>query len=126
MDDQDQVVAICSIARIGRSYVDVRHMFSNAADGDRMQDQIIDAVMARSLHTDAAKTHVQLAWIVMQDLPDHPGKFIARLATEHPTIYVLEAATLAEIQDMLPLGLERSARQPGDPPEVIEIWFSVS
>ncbi len=80
--------------------------------------------MARSLHADAAKAHVQFAWIVMQDLPDHPGKFVARLATEHPTIYVLEAATLAEIQAMLPPGLERSERQPVDPPEVVEIWFS--
>ncbi len=45
-----------------------------------MQDQIIDAVMARSLHADATKTHVQFG---MQDLPSHPGKFVARLATNY-------------------------------------------
>jgi hypothetical protein len=34
------------------------------------------------------------------------------------------ADTLAELQAMLPPGLARSPRQPVDPPEVVEIWFS--
>ena len=34
------------------------------------------------------------------------------------------ADTLAELQAMLPPGLVQSPRQPIDPPEVMEIWFS--
>ena len=66
-----------------------------------MQDQIIGAATAYGLHADATIGHGQYGWIVMQDVPDHPGKFVARFATERPTIYVLEAATLAEVQEML-------------------------
>jgi hypothetical protein len=32
--------------------------------------------------------------------------------------------TLAEIHAKLPLPLARKARQPVDPPEVVEIWFA--
>lgn len=91
-----------------------------------MQDEIIDAATAYGLHADATIGHGQHGWIVMQDLPDHPGKFVARFATERPTIYVLEADTLAEVQERLPPGLKRSARQPADPPKAVEIWFSAS
>jgi len=88
-----------------------------------MSDQIIDAVMARSIQADAAKTHVLFAWIILKDQANYPGKFIARLATMRPTLYVIVANTLAEIRVMLPPGLERSAREMTDPPEVVEIWF---
>jgi hypothetical protein len=36
---------------------------------------------------------------------------------------VLLADTLGELNTQLPHGLERSDRQPADPPEVLEIWF---
>ena len=88
-----------------------------------MSDQIIDAVMARSIQADAAKAHVLFAWIILKDQDDYPGRVIARLATMHPTIYVMVADTLAEVQAMLPSGLERSAREMTDPSEIIEIWF---
>jgi hypothetical protein len=88
-----------------------------------MQDQIIDAVMARSIQADAAQAHVLFAWIVQHDPPKYPDKYVARLATMHPTIYVMVANTLAEVQAMLPPGLERSARDMTDPPEIVEIWF---
>ena len=40
---------------------------------------------------------------------DHPGEYIARLpALEHPTVYVLVGDTLAEVQAMLPPGLDLS------------------
>jgi hypothetical protein len=35
-----------------------------------MDDQIIDAVMARSLHADACRAHPLVGWIVMHDPPD--------------------------------------------------------
>ena len=89
-----------------------------------MPDQIIDVATARSLHAGADRSHVLFAWITQNDPPEHPGKFVARFATSHPTIYVMVADTLAEIHEVLPLGLARSERQPGDPPEVVEMWFS--
>jgi hypothetical protein len=49
------------------------------------QDQIIDAVMARAIQADAARTHPLLAWIVMQDEITYPGQFVARLVTDDPT-----------------------------------------
>jgi hypothetical protein len=52
------------------------------------------------------------------------SRFVARLVTTHPTIYLMLADTLAELQAMLPPGLERSPRQPADPPEVVEVWFA--
>lgn len=89
-----------------------------------MSDQIINADMARAIQSDAARQHVLSAWIVQHDLPEHPGQYIARFATDHPTIYVLMAETLAEVQRKLPPGLNRSDRWRDDPPNVVEIWFS--
>jgi hypothetical protein len=86
-------------------------------------DQIIDAVMAQSIQVDAERTHPLLAWIVMRDEENYPGQFVARLVTNAVTTYVLLADTLGGIHGQLPPGLERSDRQPADPPEVLEIWF---
>lgn len=86
-------------------------------------DQIIDTVMARSLHADACRYHSLVGWIVAWDDPHYPDRFIARLVTDRPAPYVLIADRLAEIQEQLPPGLVRSERQPADPPEVVEVWF---
>jgi hypothetical protein len=56
-------------------------------------DQVVDAVMARSIQEDAARTHPLLAWVVSQDKSHYPGKFVARLRTKTPTPYVLLANT---------------------------------
>ncbi len=90
----------------------------------RMADQLIDAAMAQSLTFDAVRSQVLFGWIIQNDPPEHPDKFVARFATAHPTIYVIVADSLAEIQEQLPPGLVRSGRQPADPPDVVEIWFS--
>jgi hypothetical protein len=87
------------------------------------QDQIIDAVMARSVQADAERTHPLLAWIVMRDEDAYPGRLMARLVTDGVTPYVLLAETLGELHAQLPPGLQRSDRQPSDPPEIVEIWF---
>ncbi len=79
--------------------------------------------MAPSIQADATKAQVLFAWIILKHQADYPGQVIARLATMHPTIYVMVADTLAEVQAMVPPGLERSARAMTDPPEVVEIWF---
>ena len=88
-----------------------------------MPDQIIDPATARSLQADVDRTHALSGWIVMRDPPDYPGRFSARLTTDRQTPYVLLADTLGELQAMLPPGLIRSDRQPGEPPEVVEIWY---
>lgn len=88
-----------------------------------MSDQIIDALMACAIHGDAARTHPLVGWIVMRDQPEYPDEMIARLVTDAPTPYVLRGHTLAELRDQLPPGLDRSERQPSDPPEVVEVWF---
>jgi hypothetical protein len=89
-----------------------------------MPDQIIDAAMALGLHADACRAHPLVGWLVTKDLPDYPGKVVARLVTDAPSPYVLVADTLAEIHAALPPNLVRTDRQPVDPPEVIEIWFA--
>jgi hypothetical protein len=46
-----------------------------------MPDQIIDAMMALSLHDDASRVHPLAAWVVMEDQPGYAGHLIARLVT---------------------------------------------
>jgi hypothetical protein len=87
------------------------------------QIQIIDPAAARSVQEDAARTHPLFAWVIMRDLPDYPGAFVARLVTDTPTAYVLIGNSLAEVQAQLPPGLERTERQNNDPPVVAEVWF---
>ena len=89
-------------------------------------DQLIDAAMARSLHADACRDHALVAWVVMFDIPEWPERYAARLVTSGPPPfpYLLVANTLAGIRDMLPPGLERSERHPGEPSWMVEIWFT--
>ena len=71
-----------------------------------MTDQIIDALMARSIQKDVARTQSLLAWVVMRD-EAYPDQFVARLVTDAITPYVLLADTLGELHAQLPPGLER-------------------
>jgi hypothetical protein len=64
-----------------------------------------------------------VGWIVMRDQPNYPDEMIARLVTDGPTPYILLGHTLAEVQVQLPPDLQRSERQPSDPPEVVEVWL---
>ncbi len=89
-----------------------------------MNDEIIDATLVKGIHADAKRRHALFGWVVIKDPPDYRGKFTARFLTDTPTPYVLVADTLAEIHAALPARLVRSERQPADPPEVVEIWFS--
>ena len=75
-----------------------------------MDDQIIDAAMARGLHGNACRGHPLAGWVVMRDAPDYPDKVVARLVTDVPSPCVLVADTLAGIQEQLPPGLVRSER----------------
>ena len=57
------------------------------------QDQIIDAVMARSIQADAARRHPLLAWVVARDEGGYPRQYVARLVTDATTPYALLADT---------------------------------
>ena len=89
-----------------------------------MSDQVIDAVMARSIHADAVRTHPLAAWVIVRDQIDYPGNLVARLVSDQLTPYVLLADTLGALHTQLPLGLVRSERQPSDPPEIVETWLA--
>jgi hypothetical protein len=86
-------------------------------------DQLIDAATARSLTRDVRRDHPLVGWIVVRDQP-RPGAFTARLVADVPTTYVIHAETLVELRAILPAGLERSDRQPHDPPDLVEVWFA--
>jgi hypothetical protein len=87
-------------------------------------DQIIDAETARIIHKEALQKWPLLAWVIIRDEADFPGKVLAQLITAVPTTYALVADTLAELRDQLPPNPELSKRQPSDPPEIFETWFA--
>src|SRR5690242_5354593 len=91
----------------------------------RDDDQIIDPTMARALQANACRDHTIVAWVVLWDLPAYPERYAARLVTsgQASAPYLLLADTLAGIRAMLPPGMKRSERMPGDPPEAVEVWF---
>lgn len=91
-----------------------------------MTDHAITPEMAATLYAEAIERRELPAWIVFRDEPGHPGKLIARLATDTPTAYVLVADTLTELRAMLPPGLTLTERQPADPLEAVEMWFGHS
>jgi hypothetical protein len=97
-----------------------------AKEATGMPDQIIDAVMARSIHADAVRMHPLAAWVIVRRQIDYPGHLVARLVTDQLTPYVLLADTLGGLHAQLPPGLVRSERQPSDPPEIVETWVAAS
>ena len=89
---------------------------------DVATDQLITAEAAQSLTADVRRDHGLVGWIVIRDQP-RPDAFTARLVTDTPTPYVLQAETLEHLRALLPPGLVRSDRQPWEPPDLQEIWF---
>ena len=89
-----------------------------------MMDQVIDAMMAQSLHRDAARTHPLPMWIVLDDDPDYANQLVARLVTDVVLPYILVADTLTQMHAQLPPDLMRSERQPEHPPGVVEVWHA--
>ena len=88
-----------------------------------MDDQIVSSLMAATLHQEAKGRGASPIWIVTTGESVRPGMLIARLVVEQPTGYMLTANTLPEMYAKLPWGLTHSDRRPGDPPDVIEVWF---
>jgi hypothetical protein len=86
-------------------------------------DQVITPEMARAVQADALRGRPLVGWVVSAGEDEHHGKLVARMVTVLPSAFVLVADTLEELRAMLPPGLERSERQPVDPPVVIELWW---
>ena len=86
----------------------------------------IRQTLADVVQCPACRGHALVARAVMWDLPAYPERYAARLATSGaaPSPYLLLAATLAGIRELLPPGLVRSERMPVDPPDVVESWFA--
>lgn len=90
-----------------------------------VSDKVINAEVAQSLSADVARDHGLVGWVVVRDQPT-PSAFVARLVTDEPTPYALQAATLEELRAQLPPGLTPSGPQPADPSDLVEIWFLTS
>jgi hypothetical protein len=86
-----------------------------------MPDEIIDHDAACIVQAEARRTWRIVGWIISANHPDHPGKFLARLLSGHPSPYVLLDDTLTGLRKRLPPGLHR---QPACPRDAIEIWFA--
>lgn len=99
------------------------HRVHKATDGAMSSDQVITPEMARAIHADAVRGHALVGWVVWEGEDQHQGKLVARLVTGSSPVYVLVADKLGELRATLPPGLERSERQPADPPGVIELWW---
>jgi len=66
-------------------------------------------------------------WVVLgPGTSDHPGMYVARLwislPHNEPTDALVRAGSLEELRDLLPPGLTRLERSPGDDPNIIETW----
>lgn len=80
-----------------------------------------------SLEPDDA-TFVEL-WVVYKNPSDYPGKFVVRRqwasrAGEHKCVYP-ECVTdsLDKARSVIPGGLYRLDRMPGDDPVILEVWL---
>ena len=86
-----------------------------------MPDRILTAEIAQALQDDSTAEDEALVWIVTGG----EGEMLARpvAAGRGALAYVLFAETLAGLRALLPAGLVRSPRMPGDPAGVIEMWY---
>lgn len=69
-----------------------------------------------------------LEMFVIYDSPtDFPGRFVVRpwAAGREGTVYgdAMVAATLEEARELVPAGLHRVTRSPGDDPVIVETWI---
>jgi hypothetical protein len=82
--------------------------------------------IAQEKQNDALAAGDLLSWTICNNPTDYPGKYTARPYSARRAEVedlVLVADTYAEILGMLPAGLSRFARDPSDPPVVVESWI---
>jgi hypothetical protein len=88
----------------------------------RMSKEVIDREMACALQADARRTWHIVGWIIVENDPDHPGQFAARLLSGEPSPYVLLDHSLNGLRAQLPSGLKRLRSKPQG---AVEIWFAL-
>ncbi|WP_417546430.1 hypothetical protein [Marinobacter sp.] len=66
-------------------------------------------------------------WVIYDKPKDHEAKFVARRWEVDyplmPTDDILSANDLESLRALLPSGLVRMDRMPGDDPVIVEAWF---
>jgi len=63
-------------------------------------------------------------WVVFDHPRDQPDFFVARaFHYDLPTVVMLLGRTLEDVRSLIPPGLTRMPRSPGDHPNVVETWF---
>jgi hypothetical protein len=88
-------------------------------------DRIVTPETARHLQAEAMRQYGMAEWFVTWIGSDQNGWMSARLVVDVPTGYVLPAETLVILRSLLPQGLVRTAREPADPADVLEVWYAV-
>jgi hypothetical protein len=91
--------------------------------GCGMADRILTAEAAQTIQDEADRDRDLLTWVVME--AEDSAEVLARpVASGRGALpCALVAATLGELHGLLPVGLTRSPRQPGDPPGMVEVWY---
>lgn len=63
-------------------------------------------------------------WVIYKHPADYPDHYVARpWQGNTPADTVFKSVTLEGIRDMIPRGLYRQNRSPGDDPVIVETWF---
>ena len=63
-------------------------------------------------------------WVVYENAADLPGVFCARKwLLDKPTGEMRQHKTLEGLRELLPRGLYRLPRNPGDEPHIVEVWI---
>lgn len=87
----------------------------------------ITGAIAHQMHWGAVASGDLWIWAVTTGVRDYPGFYCARPASviRRKAIlpFVLLAASLDAVRDLLPCGLDRLARNEADDPVVIETWL---
>lgn len=78
----------------------------------------------------AAPTGVLKMWVIYWNPIEYPGKAVARRWIAGPKIPVIDpdskpliGRTVEELRGLMPVGLYRMERSPGDDPSIVEVWM---
>jgi hypothetical protein len=85
-----------------------------------MRYEVVDRETACAVQMEALRTWRVVGWIVVENHPDSPGRFAARLLSGHTAPYMLVDDTLSGLRAQLPPGLRC---QRAKPQGAVEIWF---
>jgi hypothetical protein len=85
-----------------------------------MRYEVVDRETACAIQREALRTWRVVGWIVVENHPGYPGRFVARLLSGDTAPYLLVDDTLSGLRAQLPPGLKC---QHATPQGAVEIWF---